>query len=479
MQCMPEDVLHNRMQYLNALELAEIKLYAQVFFFDYTATRSIPSILKSNLGYDTDSGVYKCYKHDHIAYRFELLGKLGHGSFGDVLHAYDHKTERDVAIKIVINSKKSHVLHNTAREIKILEHLHRTSSLDAVHALNVVAMHEHFMFRNHLCIVFEKLDHGDLFSVIERHGAAGARLDQVRQLTTSMLHCVHEIHTKGVIHCDIKPENFLLTTADATAVKIIDFGLSCLDTDLIHSHSFGSLFYSAPEVQLDAGYGTPIDMWSVGCIVAELCTGKPLFGGKSSEQQLALQTAMLGMPPAELLDLGHRSELYFERTSSGWLPLNAAQGEPGSRPMSVVMRGKADADVLDFVTKCVQWEPAKRMTAAQALQHPFILGMLCSVRAWSRSNLRRITTSSTAFGDGEYNKVAAIKAVPVASSSSTVSSSSIMSVSTKKASVQKTDSSSSYPRIIMAGIEISKRRLHPQQQQQQGALPTQVRETSV
>ena len=360
------------------MELEELQRYDRVYFFDDTAQRTIPDPEFANLGYDNNAGAYKCYKHDHIAYRFELLGNLGFGSFGDVMHAYDHKQHCDVAIKIIVNKGHSTAAnHTAAQEVKILEHLHHHPhhghNKDESRHSHVVAMHERFMFRNHLCIAFEKLDHGDLYSVICAK-TKGLPVDQVRQLTASMLLCVHEIHTKGVIHCDIKPENFLLTSADATAVKIIDFGLSCFETDHIHSHSFGSLFYSAPEVQIDAGYGRPIDMWAVGCIVAELCTGKPLFGGKSSEQQLALQTAMLGMPPTELLELGHRSELYFERISSGWLPLNATQVEPGTQPMSMVLGGKMDADALDFVSKCVQWDPAKRITAAQALQHPFITG---------------------------------------------------------------------------------------------------------
>ena len=372
------------------LSLPRQKQLDHISYFDPSAQRILPNpALPDNMGYDTDKGFYKCYRHDHIAYRYELLSTLGHGSFGDVVYAFDHDEYQNVAIKILSNKRSGRGKSNKheAMILELLQFMHQQQCVDAAAAgikrpgpSNVITMLEHFMFRNHLCIVFEKLDHGDLYSVIEAKPANLPKA-QVRQLTTSMLHCVHEIHSKGVIHCDIKPENFLLTSADATAVKIIDFGLSCLQTDLVRSHSFGSLFYSAPEVQLDAGYGMPIDMWSVGCIVAELCTGKPLFTGQSSEQQLALQTAMLGMPPAELLAPGNRSELYFERTPAhGWRQVNKEYGEPGSRPLSVVLRGKVEADALDFIEKCVQWEPAKRMTAAQALQHPFVTGEASAVQ---------------------------------------------------------------------------------------------------
>ena len=92
-------------RYLNRIELAEINHYERVYFFDHTAQRVAPRKDGFNQGYDTIDGVYQCYKHDHIAYRFELLSNLGYGSFGDVLHAYDYKNERDVAIKIVINNE--------------------------------------------------------------------------------------------------------------------------------------------------------------------------------------------------------------------------------------------------------------------------------------------------------------------------------------------------------------------------------------
>ena len=359
-------------RYLNPTELEEVKQYDHVFYFDHKVQRVLPDAGRTNnQGYDTDKGVYRCYKHDHLAYRYELLNSLGYGSFGDVMHARDHKTKQDVAIKILVNGKKRPTSF-AEQEIKILSHLtgRRTGSAGLS---NVVTMLDHFMFRNHLCIVFEKMNHGDLEQLLERDNCVSET--QLRQLTTSMLQCVQEVHSKGVIHCDIKPENFLLTSADATAVKIIDFGLSSLASDHKRSYGFGSLFYNAPEVNLDAGYGIQIDMWSVGCIVAELCTGEPLFGGESEAEHIALLPPTLGMPPADLLSECRRSSLFFcHDEKTGWAPIDASHMKPGSRPLSTLLAGMASATLLDFIERCLHWDPAMRMTATQALQHAFIVG---------------------------------------------------------------------------------------------------------
>lgn len=81
------------------------------------------------------------------------------------------------------------------------------------------------------------------------------------------------------MHCDLKPENILLKQPDRSAVKVIDFGSSCLEDETRYTY-IQSRFYRAPEVILGLPYGTPIDMWSLGCILAELYTGCPIFPGK-------------------------------------------------------------------------------------------------------------------------------------------------------------------------------------------------------
>ena len=361
-------------QYLNTIELEEVRQYDRVHYFNHKAQRVLPdaSRVNNNTGYDTDSGVYKCFKHDHIAYRYELLSSLGHGSFGDVMHARDHKTKQDVAIKILVTRKKQRNPSLADQEVKILSRLsgRRTGSTSPS---NVVAMLDHFTFRNHLCIVFEKLDHGDLEQLMEQEEACMSE-SQLRQLTTSMLQCVQEVHNKGVIHCDIKPENFLLASADGNAVKIIDFGLSSLVSARAHSYGFGSLFYNAPEVNLDAGYGMQIDIWSVGCIVAEMCLGEPLFGGESEAEHIALLHKTLGMPSSNLLSVSRRSSLFFRNDRMGWAPIDASHAKPGSRPLSTILAGKASSAAIDFIQRCLQWDPVMRMTTTQALQHPFIAG---------------------------------------------------------------------------------------------------------
>jgi dual specificity tyrosine-phosphorylation-regulated kinase 1 len=105
----------------------------------------------------------------------------------------------------------------------------------------------------------------------------------------------------NVIHCDLKPENILLVHPKHSNIKIIDFGSSCLSQKQLYQY-IQSRFYRSPEVLLGKKYTCAIDMWSLGCIMVEMHTGEPLFGGADQHDQLRRITNVLGMPPRELIE---------------------------------------------------------------------------------------------------------------------------------------------------------------------------------
>ena len=126
--------MDNFRRYLTPYEIEEIKAYPQIFYFAPSAQKVQSSPDKpNNQGYDDDKGRYKCIRHDHIAYRFEILRGLGKGSFGDVVKTYDHKTKKHVAIKIVRNEKRFH--RQGQSEIKLLELL-KGQDKNGLHILN-------------------------------------------------------------------------------------------------------------------------------------------------------------------------------------------------------------------------------------------------------------------------------------------------------------------------------------------------------
>merc|ERR1711962_754927 len=178
------------------------------------------------------------------------------------------------------NEKRFH--RQAAEEVRILEHLRKQ---DKDNSFNIIHMLEHFQFRNHMCITFELLSI-NLYELIKKNEFQGFSLQLVRKFAHSILQCLESLHRNRIIHCDLKPENILLKQQGRSGIKVIDFGSSCYEHQRIYTY-IQSRFYRAPEVILGARYGMPIDMWSLGCILAELLTGYPLLPGEDEGDQLS------------------------------------------------------------------------------------------------------------------------------------------------------------------------------------------------
>ena len=143
--------------------------------------------------------------------------------------------------------------------------------------MNIIHMYESFVFRNHMCITFELLS-VNLYELIKKNKFQGFSIQLVRRFAFSMLKCLEALYNNHIIHCDLKPENVLLKQQGRSGIKVIDFGSSCFENERVYTY-IQSRFYRAPEVILGAKYGMPIDIWSLGCILAELSTGYPLLPG--------------------------------------------------------------------------------------------------------------------------------------------------------------------------------------------------------
>ena len=122
----------------------------------------------------------------------------------------------------------------------------------------------------------------------------------------------------NIIHCDLKPENILLRHPRRSAIKLIDFGSSCYLNKRAYSY-IQSRFYRSPEVLLGLPYSQKIDMWSLGCVCAEMHTGEPLFGGANQADQICRIVDVLGMPPASMIRESPEKvrTQFFERVQAG------------------------------------------------------------------------------------------------------------------------------------------------------------------
>lgn len=238
----------------------------------------------------------------------------------------------------------------------------------------------------------------NLYEFIKAHNFKGFCLTLIRQFTKQMLSTLVLLHSKRVIHCDLKPENILLAHPMRSEIKVIDFGSSCFEHEKVYTY-IQSRFYRSPEVILGMSYGMAIDMWSLGCILAELYTGYPIFPGENEQEQLACIMEIFGPPEKHLIDKSTRRKLFFD--SLGKPRLTVSSKGRRRRPSSKDLRGSLKCDdepFLDFVTRCLRWDPARRMNPNDALNHEFITGIKPTARPrayLSSNNLasKRLTTS--------------------------------------------------------------------------------------
>ncbi|KAK5849408.1 hypothetical protein PBY51_009053 [Eleginops maclovinus] len=421
---------------MSTLEHHEVFSYPEVYFVGPNAKKR-SGVLggANNGGYDDDQGSYIHVPHDHISYRYEVLKVIGKGSFGQVVKAFDHKSQNHVALKMVRNEKRFH--RQAAEEIRILEHLRKQ---DKDSSMNVIHMLENFTFRNHICMTFELLSM-NLYELIKKNKFQGFSLPLVRKFAHSILQCLDALHKNRIIHCDLKPENILLKQQGRSGIKVIDFGSSCYEHQRVYTY-IQSRFYRAPEVILGSRYGMPIDMWSLGCILSELLTGYPLLPGEDEADQLACIMELLGMPGQKLLDASKRAKNFVSSKGypryctvttlpDGTAVLNAGRsrrgkvrGTPGSKEFSTALKGCDDPLFLDFLKQCLEWDPALRMTPSQALRHP-----------WLRRRLPKPPTGTTDKTTSSKGAITSISKLATTTSSTTTSTSSSSKTRTNLAAI--------------------------------------------
>eukprot|EP00439_Symbiodinium_sp_Y106_P045097 s2070_g5.t1 len=364
----PAKVLKHHIEELTEFEQGEILDFPQIWYFGAGAPKIRgTSASANNHSYDDERGDYMVVLHDHILYRYEVLNPLGKGSFGQVVRSFDFKTNNCVALKMVRNKKRFH--HQALVEVKILEHL-RERDLESTS--NVVHMLDYFYFRNHLCITFELLSI-NLYEFIKNNNFQGVSLGLIRRFAIQLLAALRFLKKLHIIHCDLKPENVLLKNPTKSGIKVIDFGSSCFEDERVYTY-IQSRFYRSPEVILGIPYDTAIDMWSFGCILAELYTGYPLFPGENEVEQLACIMELFGVPPSKILEGAPRIKMFFDPHGNPRLVPNS-RGKlrrPGAKELQSVLR-TSEGKFVDFLLGCLQWDARERFSPEDALQQEWIL----------------------------------------------------------------------------------------------------------
>jgi len=421
------DILQNAPGELTESEKREILVYDQVYYYSSLSVKkqrrggrivnALPThgdddptedeqltqdgetpTVEHNDGFDDERGDYLVLVQDHLAYRFEVQRALGRGSFGQVVGCLDHRTQRQVAVKIIRNRAK--YAEQAMLEVQLLTQLARAEAPDRSH---VVRMVECIRFRNHVCIVFELLS-VNLYDFLKLRYFQGIEMAQICLIGKQLLEALVALRDLDIIHCDLKPENVLIKhTPEANSgrsladqpiseVTLIDFGSACIQSGGAMFTYVQSRFYRSPEVILGHAYTTAVDMWSLACILVELFTGHPIFAGENEREQLTCIMEVLGVPPLPFLLKCKRRRHFFDEVetvpgSSGsatapsdelrlepkpFINSRGRKRNPATRSLAAATHSE-DAAFLAFLGKCFVWEPGQRLTPEQALQDPWLM----------------------------------------------------------------------------------------------------------
>ncbi|WVZ68296.1 hypothetical protein U9M48_017255 [Paspalum notatum var. saurae] len=307
-----------------------------------------------------------------IAGRYYVTEYLGSAAFSKVVQAHDLQTGMDVCLKIIKNDKD--FFDQSLDEIKLLKFVNKYDPLDEHHVLR---LYDYFYHQEHLFIVTELL-RANLYEFQKYNHESGGEvyftLPRIQVIARQCLEALVYLHHLRIIHCDLKPENILIKSYSRCEIKVIDLGSSCFLTDNLCLY-VQSRSYRAPEVILGLPYDQRIDIWSLGCILAELYTGEVLFPNEPVSMMLAQMIGIIGPIDMEMLELGQETQKYFTDDYDLFTKNEVTDQLEYLIPEKSSLRRHLqcpDSEFVDFLSYLLQINPRKRPTADEALQHPWL-----------------------------------------------------------------------------------------------------------
>ncbi|XP_030634197.1 homeodomain-interacting protein kinase 3a [Chanos chanos] len=348
----------------------------------------------------TGDGDYQLVQHEVLCsmnHTYEVLEFLGRGTFGQVVKCWKRGTSEIVAIKIL----KNHPSYARQGQIEV-GILARLSGENAEEH-NLVRAFECFQHRNHTCLVFEMLEQ-NLYDFLKQNKFSPLPLKVIRPVLQQVATALKKLKSLGLIHADLKPENIMLVdpVRQPYRVKVIDFGSASHVSKAVCSTYLQSRYYRAPEIILGLPFCEAIDMWSLGCVIAELFLGWPLYPGALEYDQIRYISQTQGLPGEHLLNMGTKTPRFFCRESdspyTAWRLKTTEEHEAETGMKSkearkyifsclddighvnlLNMEGcdqlaeKADRrEFVDLLKTMLLIDAEKRTGPAEALAHPFV-----------------------------------------------------------------------------------------------------------
>ncbi|XP_035500289.1 homeodomain-interacting protein kinase 1 isoform X3 [Scophthalmus maximus] len=345
-------------------------------------------------------GDYQLVQHEilcSMSNSYEVLEFLGRGTFGQVAKCWKRGTNEIVAIKILKNHPS--YARQGQIEVSILSRL----STENADEFNFVRSYECFQHKNHTCLVFEMLEQ-NLYDFLKHSKFSPLLLKCIRPILQQVATALMKLKSLGLIHADLKPENIMLVDPlrQPYRVKVIDFGSASHVSKAVCSTYLQSRYYRAPEIILGLPFCEAIDMWSLGCVIAELFLGWPLYPGASEYDQIRYISQTQGLPAEYLLSAGTKTCRFFNRGPDSSYPLwrlktpAEHEAEMGIKSkearkyifnclddmMQVNMTNLEGTDILaekadrrefiDLLKKMLTLDADKRVTPMKTLNHPFV-----------------------------------------------------------------------------------------------------------
>ncbi|KAH8803135.1 negative regulator of the PHO system [Xylogone sp. PMI_703] len=282
---------------------------------------------------------------------FQQLEKLGEGTYATVFKGRNRQTGELVALKEIHLDSEEGTPSTAIREISLMKELKHE---------HILSLHDVIHTENKLMLVFEYMDK-DLKKYMDTQGDRGALNPiTIKSFMHQLLQAIEFCHANRVLHRDLKPQNLLINSKGQ--LKLADFGLARAFGIPVNtfSNEVVTLWYRAPDVLLGSRtYNTSIDIWSAGCIMAEMYTGRPLFPGTTNEDQLIRIFRIMGTPS--------------ERTWPGISQYSEYKQNfqmYATQDLRIILP-QIDAAGIDLLQRMLQLRPELRISAADALQHPW------------------------------------------------------------------------------------------------------------
>ncbi|XP_054858300.1 dual specificity protein kinase CLK3 isoform X1 [Eublepharis macularius] len=402
-----------------------------------TSSRSQQSNKRSRSVEDDKEGHLVCRIGDWLQERYEIVGSLGEGTFGKVVECVDHarttqlhfpmslvptcpttrllpstinrsrqcvmsanialsRSKALVALKIIRNVGK---YREAARlEINVLK---KIKEKDKENKHLCVLMSDWFNFHGHMCIAFELLGK-NTFEFLKENNFLPYPLLQIRHMAYQLCHALKFLHDNQLTHTDLKPENILFVNSEFdtlynekknceerlirnTSIRVADFGSATFDHEH-HTTIVATRHYRPPEVILELGWAQPCDVWSIGCILFEYYRGFTLFQTHENREHLVMMEKILGPIPQHMVRKT-RKQKYFHKGSLMW-DENTSDGryvQENCKPLQTYMLQDSSEhmQLFNLMRQMLAFDPAQRITFAEALVHPFFAGLSSEERRLS------------------------------------------------------------------------------------------------